>query len=111
MLNAALVVQVDNDAHADSFHVNCSYTRSFPMIEVSFKFNSVDDAKAFLSGLGKKAVGALSTAGSEATPPAPPVADVAPQTGVGAGASAADRKSGAQAQRGQARPGRRPSPT
>src|SRR5690606_23947172 len=74
---------------------NCSYTRSFLMIEVSFKFNSVDDAKAFLSGLGKKAVGALSTAGSEATPPASPVADVAPQTGVGAGASAATPLPGA----------------
>lgn len=98
MLKAALenpVVQVDNDAHADPFHVNCSYTRSFPMIEVSFKFNSVDDAKAFLSGLGKKAVGALSAAGSEATPPAPPVADVAPQTGVGAGAAAATPLPGA----------------
>src|SRR5690554_5656398 len=95
MLNAALenpVVQVDNDAHADPFHVHCSYTRSFPMIEVSFKFNSVDDAKAFLSGLGKKAVGALSATGSEATPP---VADVAPQTGVGAGASAATPLPGA----------------
>lgn len=65
------------------------------MIEVSFKFNSVDDAKAFLSGLGKKAVGALSTTGSEVTPPAPPVADVAPQTGVGAGASAATPLPGA----------------
>src|SRR5690606_41177772 len=65
------------------------------MIEVSFKFNSVDDAKAFLSGLGKKAVGALSTTSSEATPPAPPVADVAPQTGVGAGASAATPLPGA----------------
>lgn len=65
------------------------------MIEVSFKFNSVDDAKAFLTGLGKKAVGALSAAGSEATPPAPPVADVAPQTGVGAGASAATPLPGA----------------
>ena len=97
MLNAALenpVVQVDNDAHADPFHVNCSYTRSFPMIEVSFKFNSVDDAKAFLTGLGKKAVGALSTTG-EAAPPAPPAADVAPQTGVGAGASAATPLPGA----------------
>ena len=62
------------------------------MIEVSFKFNSVDDAKAFLSGLGKKAVGALSATGSEATPP---VADVAPQTGVGAGASAATPLPGA----------------
>lgn len=59
------------------------------MIEVSFKFHSVDDAKAFLAGLGKKAVGALSTTSSEAAPPAPPVADVAPQTGVGAGAAAA----------------------
>src|SRR5690606_4354674 len=93
MLKAALenpVVQVDNDTHADPFHVNCSYTRSFPMIEVSFKFNSVDDAKAFLAGLGKKAVGALSTTEvGTGQPPAPPVADVAPQTGVGAGAAAA----------------------
>src|SRR5690606_24708457 len=98
MLNAALenpVVQVDNDAHADPFHVNCSYTRAFLMIEVSFKFNSVDDAKAFLSGLGKKAAGALRTAGSEAAPPASPVADVAPQPGVGAGASAATPLPGA----------------
>src|SRR5690606_28815604 len=72
------------------FHVNCSYTRSFPMIEVSFRFNSVDDAKTFLTGLGKKAVGALSTTEvGTSQPPAPPVADVAPQTGVGAGAAAA----------------------
>src|SRR5690606_26179341 len=48
-----------------------------------------DDAKAFLTGLGKKAVGALSTTSSEATPPAPPVADVAPQTGIGDRAAAA----------------------
>lgn len=93
MLKSALenlVVQVDNDTHADLFHVNCSNTRSFPMIEVSFKFNSVDDAKAFLTGLGKKAVGALSTTeAGTSQPPAPPVADVAPQTGVGAGAAAA----------------------
>src|SRR5690606_28342827 len=65
-----------------------------PMLEVSFKFNSVDDAKTFLAGLGKKAVGALSTTG-EAAPPAPPAADVAPQTGVGAGASAATPLPGA----------------
>src|SRR5690554_5512278 len=55
------------------------------MIEVSFKFNSVDDAKAFLSGLGKKAVGALSTTSSEATPPAPPAGGAV----LGAGAAAA----------------------
>lgn len=62
------------------------------MIEVSFKFNSVDDAKAFLTGLGKKAVGALST--TEAGTSQPP-AGGAGGTGVGAGAAAATPLPGA----------------
>ncbi|HEX7011498.1 MAG TPA: hypothetical protein VF161_02065 [Steroidobacteraceae bacterium] len=59
------------------------------MIEVSFKFHSVDDAKAFLTGLGKKAVGALNTTeAGTSQPPAPPAGGAAPG-GVGAGAAAA----------------------
>lgn len=76
------------------------------MIELKFGFNDIDNAKAFMSGLGKKSKDALEAATVSASEPATPGTDLTAQLG----APSAPTPAPAPAQPAAAPPAAAPTP-